>query len=198
MPSHSRIRTIFYTIEVSLIIFTIHLFQSALQDPSRYATAYTFGKRFALTSLLTLTLALTPGLLQRFSLFSRRFSLLLTHRRHLGILTYLLALSHYLLIGILPSALINTTPRLVPYTAAGLFTLLTLTPLFLTSNDTSVRLLGRNWARLQKLVYLAMIFLLFHLALNNNPWSILIIVLLTIETLSYIRKHRQKNQKPKS
>lgn len=50
----------------------------------------------------------------------------------------------------------------VPYAEAGVYALLLLIPLALTSNRLAMRRLGKNWKRLHRLVYLAVPVALYH------------------------------------
>ncbi|MEZ4737215.1 MAG: ferric reductase-like transmembrane domain-containing protein [Caldilineaceae bacterium] len=50
----------------------------------------------------------------------------------------------------------------VPYAEAGVYALLLLSLLALTSNRLSMRLLGKNWKRLHRLVYLALPVAIYH------------------------------------
>ena len=50
----------------------------------------------------------------------------------------------------------------VPYTEAGVYALLLLLPLALTSNRLAMRQLGKNWKRLHRLVYLAVPVAVYH------------------------------------
>ena len=50
----------------------------------------------------------------------------------------------------------------VPYTEAGVYALLLLLPLALTSNRLAMRRLGKNWKRLHRLVYLAVPVAVYH------------------------------------
>lgn len=50
----------------------------------------------------------------------------------------------------------------IPYARVGVYTLLLLLPLVLTSNRTSMRLLGKNWKRLHRIVYVAALLAIWH------------------------------------
>lgn len=84
-------------------------------------------------------------------------------RRYVGISVFLLALSHALLSFIIPGIASNTLFLDIPVEAYFGFTaLLLLLPLFLTSNDYAVKLLGAWWKKLHRLVYVIFWLIFLH------------------------------------
>ncbi len=106
-------------------------------------------------------------------------------RKELGILMGMLALVHSVQFFLVPwsyipdfSWLIDpnfwTYKGIIAYTGAGLIaTILTLLLLF-TSNTFSVKLLGKNWKRLHRIVYIIAIFTILHVVLLrwDSRWRI--------------------------
>lgn len=95
---------------------------------------------------------------------------LIPYRKHLGIAIYLIAWLHIILIFLAYAFNLSIfwTPRFWDFNrkiAWGMVAILTLTPLFLTSNKISIRLLKRNWKRLHRIVYAAFIFVGIHIYL---------------------------------
>ena len=103
--------------------------------------------------LLIVGLAITP-LLRIAGLNLMRF------RRALGVVAFGYVLAHFLVwllldIGIWAQIISDLTTK--PYLMAGLASLVLLLPLAVTSNNWSVRKLGRGWRVLHRLVYAAAI-----------------------------------------
>lgn len=103
--------------------------------------------------LLLLTLAVTP--VRR--LF--HYSELIKARRMLGLFAFFYALLHAVTYFVFDQSL---DPRLIlkdtvehPRIAVGFVAFLMLIPLALTSTDAMVRRLGKRWAKLHRLIYLA-------------------------------------------
>lgn len=112
---------------------------------------------------------------------SPRWLPVLYNRRHLGVLTFLIALAHGLLalgyyhgfaavnplVSLLTSATHPRTFQAVPFQVVGLTSLFTLFMLAATSHDFWLRFLGpRAWKALHMGVYLAYAQLLFHVAMG--------------------------------
>jgi len=112
--------------------------------------------------LLLLTLSVTP--LRWLSGVNQ----LVRSRRPLGVFAFLLATAHLLIYFILDQGisfaylLEDILER--PFITAGFLAWLLLLPLALTSTRGWIRRLGRNWARLHRLVYLAAALGVLHFA----------------------------------
>ncbi|MBJ2175169.1 ferric reductase-like transmembrane domain-containing protein [Aureibaculum sp. A20] len=59
---------------------------------------------------------------------------------------------------------------------AGFIAILILVPLFFTSNKKSMRLLKKNWKKLQSLAYIAIFLSLLHIVLLEKTWLIYAII----------------------
>jgi ferredoxin-NADP reductase/DMSO/TMAO reductase YedYZ heme-binding membrane subunit len=93
---------------------------------------------------------------------------LIFNRRQIGILMFTFGLLHYLW-----SMVFNAIKFGIPevhdiFIPIGLFALVLSLPLFLTSNNFAVRLMGVWWKRLHLLVYPIMILLIFHTSLQGG------------------------------
>ena len=70
-------------------------------------------------------------------------------------------------------------------------------PLLLTSNIYSMKLLGRNWKRIQRLTYLFFLFITIHIVLIKPHESLLPIILLIIWAIiwiiAYIKQNKNNN-----
>lgn len=118
----------------------------------------------AYLATILLLVVLLPGVLTRFGISAAKLKYLIVYRRTLGILMYLAALIHFLfLIDYLPwfsDGLIKSFDAL---TASGIASVIILLPVLLTSNNLSVRLLGRWWKVVQRITYIILLFVVIHL-----------------------------------
>jgi DMSO/TMAO reductase YedYZ heme-binding membrane subunit len=121
------------------------------------------------SALVLLIIVTTPGILGRFGLKHPLITIGIMFRRHLGISTFLLAMLHALTVHFLPRLAYNSS--IFSFTRFGLFGLAALTCLTLlasTSNDWSVKVLGKNWKRLHRLVYVIFWLMFLHVALQRS------------------------------
>ncbi|MFZ5376058.1 MAG: hypothetical protein ACOZAN_00105 [Patescibacteria group bacterium] len=166
---------------------------------------YQLASKAGNLSVLFLVLTLLPGILARFSVDGGFLAdgwllkirvLLMSLRRYFGINMYLFGFFHYLWLRVLPSMLLSRGSMLAKnlFEVFGWLVLLVGLPLFLTSNDWSVKKLGRLWKRLQNFVFLMMLFLIGHLLLLSQlePITILLIVLTFAELTSWFFYWRKK------
>ena len=98
----------------------------------------------------------------------------LRYRRALGLLAFYYALMHfatYMLLdqGLNMSAIVTDIVRR-PFITVGMVSLLLLVPLALTSNNWSIRRLGRRWNSLHKLVYVAIAGGAIHFIMSVKSW----------------------------
>ena len=188
---------LFQIAELVVAAFIVILFSLALSNQPLILLSYDLGRKFGVASLLLLGATLTPGILKRLGIIRPLMILLNPYKRHLGISTYISALGHYLLVTLLPSLAFGSfPPPLTQVSLFGLLAFLTMTPLFLTSNDYSIRLLKKNWTRLHKLVYLAAFFILFHLIFQFNNKAVIALTILIFEAVSYLKLWAQKPASP--
>jgi sulfoxide reductase heme-binding subunit YedZ len=99
--------------------------------------------------LLVAGLAVTP--LLKYTRVS-----LLKFRRAIGLLTFFFVLAHFLVWALLDVQSFGRVWADIlkrPYVTVGMIAFLGLVPLALTSNNLSIRRLGRSWRRLHQLVY---------------------------------------------
>jgi methionine sulfoxide reductase heme-binding subunit len=157
---------LFKTIEVLFIAGLITLIALALTGQIQIFLLIGLAGKLGTLSVILLALSLTPGICRRFGLRLSVVNHLMLFRRHIGILMYLTAAGHALLIFYLPryrSGTLLAFPE--SHVFFGTTALLLTTPLFLTANDKAVNTLKKNWGRLHRLVYLVVILVLIHLIL---------------------------------
>jgi len=196
MRHRNLIIRLFQFFEVSLVVFALFLFTRSLSNPGFFATALDLGPYFGRIALLFLILTLLPGISRRLrvALFLNKY--LMPFRRHLGINTYLFALSHSFLTYTLPLVYTNNFPPSffpTPSILSGILAITLITPLFATSNDYSVRLLKQKWGQLHRLVYPAAFFVALHLLLQSSLYALAAGTIVVLEIVSYLIYFRRKN-----
>ncbi len=125
------------------------------------------------------------------------------YRRALGLLSFYYVLMHFAVYLILDQALslsavlVDVVKR--PFIMFGMASLLMLMPLAVTSNKLSIRLLGSNWPRLHRLVYLIAVLVGLHYALSTKVlgaehyfYLALVTVLLGHRVIRYMRPRGRK------
>lgn len=163
-----------------------------LTNQSFLTPLYSIGKLFGTAAALMLAITLMPGILGRFGVFPEIRVISMLFRRHLGIVTYLLAVSHALIMYLLPSLAFGFAP-LMQFQWFGVLALVFGLPLFVTSNDVAIRLLGQWWKRLQKLVYIMLLFAALHTTAVGSRSGLLLFGVLVLEVGSKVyRKYLAK------
>ena len=101
---------------------------------------------------------------------------LIRYRRALGLLAFWYAAMHFATYAILDRrlnlAVILTDVTKRPFLILGMVALLVLAVLAATSNRISIRRLGRGWARLHRLVYLAIALGAVHFVMSVKSWPL--------------------------
>lgn len=148
----------------------------------------TTGKLLGQASVGVFILVTLPGILGRFRFKHPLITLGIAFRRYMGILSFLLGLSHALLVYIVAGLVSNTLTIGIPlYAYFGLLTLLGMFPLFLTSNNWSVKFLGKKWKTLHKLVYILYWLIFFHVMFQEvGLLGFIIGVCATLEMMSLL------------
>lgn len=185
-PKFIFITNLLYLLLVGIVLVT---FYSIYNDQEIYN--YFAEKRawFGRIALLVLLIVITPGILGRFNIQVRVSRVITLYRRRLGILVFLLAFTHFNLI-ILPRVS-GVEPFVFPFPLfqmMGLYALVILFFMFLTSNNFSQRRLGKWWKNLHRLIYAVVLLILIHTALQRvSIWSILagIFFVLEISSLAF-------------
>lgn len=137
-----------------------------------------------------------------FSIFPKCkiFSFIMSLRKELGIIIWVFAIAHvagYFLFKKLWIDFFLNPIMWDPthYFGWGTFALLVTIPLLITSNNYSMKLLGKKWKKLQYLAYFMLIFTAIHIALVDNekilPLSIVISFYLILKVLAFIKKRKK-------
>ncbi len=95
----------------------------------------------------------------------------LVFRRQMGVAMFYLALFHFAVL-VIPSLIFDTTYyRWSNHVLYGAVALIFAGMLWITSNNRSMRLLGRNWKRLHALAYPMLFLVLLHAAITSDEWA---------------------------
>lgn len=150
-----------------------------MEISQRYSYAGTLGT----VSLILFVITLIPGILRRFKLTSSSGGKILTQmilpiRRQLGIAMFITAFAHS--IGLRwetfqLAAETGVPPQPPLFEIFGTVSLLILLPLFITSNQQSVRILKRGWKNLHRLIYVAGWIIFGHVTLQGISWQAIVI-----------------------
>ncbi len=152
-------------------------------------------------AVITFWFVVLPGILRRFGAkgwLQQVQILLMSIRRQLGDLMFSLACAHftwmrlffYLRVGL------PVWHQIAPLEYLGFSALALLAPLFITSNDWSLRTLKKNWQRVHNLIYLAMWGIALHTTLTNlYPYGAITLVIATLQLISLLYVGLKKRSK---
>lgn len=147
------------------------------------------GPAFGKAALTLLGIVVLPGILGRFDIQIPITRVITLFRRQLGILTFLLAFTHYQHVRFAPKGL---KFDLALFEVFGILALSLMALLFLTSNNLSVAKMGKWWKRLHRLIYVILWLVVLHTALQSSKWTALIGVFAALEIISlgysYLKK----------
>lgn len=147
-----------------------------------------WGKTFGQASIVLMLLTLIPGMLMRFNFFRTIESTLILFRRQFGVLAFFTAFMHVGLRSWIKLLATGSNPLLTffKFQQTGFAALTIFILLWVTSNDLSMRILGKWWKYLQRFSYVAAIFLILHIKDAASNWWWPITIFLVFETLSWI------------
>jgi sulfoxide reductase heme-binding subunit YedZ len=108
-------------------------------------------------------------------------------RRQLGVLSFAFSFLHYSTIRLFP-VLFGERELVLPlpvYELLGVGALYAMVPLFLTSNDLSVKKLKRWWHRIHAMIYFIVWLLFAHVALQGiSPATVILFIFAFLEVFS--------------
>jgi len=170
-----------------------------LAQGPQFQTFYELGKWFGRAAITLLGIVVLPGILGRFGIEIKITRLITVFRRQLGILVFVLAFSHYHLVRGMPK-IIGLFPlfSFAVFEYFGIAALTLLFFMFLTSNNWSVKKLGKKWKILHRVVYVVLWLLVLHTALQRiSIWSLWIFAfaVLEVSSLAYGFFRNSKTQK---
>lgn len=128
------------------------------------------GRKFGQLAVIFYLLSLVPGMLKRYQILPITRAGFMLLRRELGISMFIIAFVHQTLVRIYP-IIIEGGGVFFPapgYVYWGIASLALLFPLWLTSNDYSVRKMGQSWHTIHAFTYVALLTIFLHVALVGN------------------------------
>jgi DMSO/TMAO reductase YedYZ heme-binding membrane subunit len=201
-PRQKTVIRWFLVVEIGMVLFGALVSYVVIIDPIRFAPLMSqAGGKLGQIAVLLFCLTLLPGIFNRLQwntpLTAPVISLLTLFRRHVGILTFLTAAVHQLFNSIIPNfiyfgSILPTLP-IPTFQLFGSLSWLILLPVWLTSNDTSQRLLGKKWKTLQRLTYIAIWFIFIHVSLQGKSLAIIIAITAILEVASWVVAKRRKS-----
>lgn len=187
----------YYVLLVALYVIGVPLFTLL---PQNFNDLLAIGGKFGTLSVFFYALTLLPGILKRLQIFPVTQVTLMLFRRQFGISMFLLAINHSGYSLLFPSiALTGVLPTVFSFREIlGTLAEIVLFPLFITSNDLSVRRLGAWWNTVHKLTYVAIVFIFGHIVLLGGELGIKLFVasLLIAEVVSWIAVWRRPTVVP--
>ncbi len=166
---------LFKAVYFLLILLLVFAGKSTYVRDSAYPMYYDFAVICGKAALTLYVLTMVPGMVRRFGLFIKPVAVLMVFRRYIGILMYLVAFIHASVIRFI--SMIRTGRFIAGplFILAGSSALFMLFWLFITSNDWSVNRLGAWWKKVHALTYVALGFIVAHVALQRvSVWSVVI------------------------
>ncbi len=146
------------------------------------------GRTLGDIALILYTITLIPGILGRFRIFPTLRSILMLFRRYIGDHAFLLALIHGGITYSFP-IIFSGAPILQVITSHevyGYVALIIFFPMWITSNDYSVRKMGKYWKLLHRITYVAILFLFLHIATEDILYGTIALIMLILEIFSWI------------
>lgn len=171
-------------------------------QPTIYVSEMLYQTGVISTQLLVLTLCITPMVyLLKNYVWGKKFNRwLLLRRRNFGVASFIYASIHLLIyirenfdMDILLSEAISWEY------GSGWIAFVVMLPLALSSNDISMKLLGKSWKRLQQFAYLVAIVTFFHwisfggFVIYALPWLAILVFFRMLYFGSKLPKLLQKN-----
>lgn len=181
-----RVFLVVYAAILTVLMLGVLAIIQTLPSSAKFYEIGVWSGRAAVTML---AIVLIPGILGRFSIQIKVTRVITFYRRQLGITTFLLAFTHGMLVRIVARLTLGWYPiaRAPLFEFFGTIALPFLFLLFATSNNTSVRYMGKWWKRFHRLVYIIVLFLLLHTALQRvSVWSIMIGFVTIAEAASFL------------
>jgi len=181
---------------LTLLLIISYFFPNVLWDWKE------LGRKTGDLSVIFLSLSLLPGIIKRLGLkhpiskFTQPIQIILmTFRRQIGQAMFVFAFAHYAWAKILPALEYQANPLAInTFELLGSLALFLTIPLFLTSNDISMKLLKKRWNTLHKFSYVVTLFVLLHLSLLGRLEGVTVIAGLTLilEIISWTKALAQK------
>ncbi len=152
-----------------LIVFLLMLAAYMTSQNLSRSLVYEVGTLSGTIAGYLFCLSIAPGILRRFGMRGMFVSFLMSIRREVGISMFAFSFLHYAAIRLFP-IVFGGEPLIVPpplFELLGVASLYSLAPIFITSNNWSVKTMGAWWRRLHAMVYFIVWLLFAHVALQE-------------------------------
>jgi len=181
------VNKIFKIIYLLLVVFVILAIIFSRLDSNLLFFFGGLGNLFGQGSIVIYILTLLPGIEERLTSKKKFFSIIRIYRRQLGIIMYLFALMHFIFIKVIFAKNFGNLLAQNIFEGMGSFAVFIFLLLFITSNNLSVSRLRLYWYRIQRLTYIGMFFIFFHVALLGfSIWTVLMGLIIILEILSFV------------
>ncbi|HNS64862.1 MAG TPA: ferric reductase-like transmembrane domain-containing protein [Candidatus Woesebacteria bacterium] len=206
IPRQKQINTGLLIFELFLLVIWCLAVFVALNYPQQVFVVLKISGKLGTASLLLFSLTLLPGIIMRLKVIPKITlpiaTLITPFRRHLGILMFITAFVHmsfsstlpYLALQLISTGKVVLPPPFRLFEQIGLIGWMLLLPVWLTSNDFSMKKLGKWWKRLQRLTYLALWLIFAHVAMQSQPVAVLLLVVGLLEMYSWVLVWRRKQK----
>ncbi len=149
---------------------------------------YSLGLTLGRIAILVYILTTLPGITRRFGINHRFIQILMIFRRYLGICVFMLITIHFMWvrgIDILFKQIIIVPTPVFQLMGTGAYLLLM--PMFLTSNDFSVKNLGKWWQIIHNATYIIIWLIFMHVAFQRiSIWSFLVGTTAVLQVSSHL------------
>ncbi len=173
---------VLYAFVIGLLVLFAYWTSMGVNRSAIYEVGTTSGQIAAWLFVATLL----PGIARRFKVQHIVFTFLMFIRRQLGVSMFLLGFLHYASIRLFPILFAGVPLNLSPPTfeILGFFVLYSLVPLYITSNDFSVKKLGVWWRRIHSIAYITVWLIFGHVALQEFEGVAVVLGLVAILELA--------------
>ncbi len=190
----SSIYLLFLMASIVTVVFALVASLTFQYSRADYGLMISFGNKLGSFALICYFLTLLPGILKRLDWFPLERSTLMLFRRNFGVLMFLAAYVHGLIVFLIPMAYTTGfTPEAFSLREQlGMFASVVLFPLWLTSNSQSVRFLGKWWKVLHRGTYIALLLIFLHVLFTGElSWKLAGAGMIGLEAWSWIRALRK-------
>lgn len=205
-------------VQAMLLIAWVVVVMMTIQDPLFILSIGQVGKLLGSLSLVLFCVTLMPGILTRLKVWTEVSlpvaTLITPFRRNLGILMFITAFVHMSLTTSLPFVALELSqlrtvlplswmgkiayaisvlpPPLRLFEQVAIIGWILLLPVWLTSNNFAQKKLGKWWKRVQRLTYVAIWFIMGHVALQSSLWTVVVGAVAVLEVASWVKVRTRK------
>ena len=183
------ILNIFFVMEIGMVLLILIGVGLFIIDSPYYLNIASNAGLMGQISFVLFCTAITPGIIKRLGILTQLQISLMLFRRQFGVTMYLMALNHMAFMFAIPIFLapIFEFPPLNSFLLYGVASVSLLLPLWVTSNDWSVKKMGKWWKILHGLIYIAVFTIFMHVGLANRSLGAVALVFLILEILSWLK-----------